>query len=173
MSSSILQDALLVVVVILILVLLLQLELQGGGLGVGEGELHLELGDLVLEEGDGGDAAVDGVPHTGVGLVDEAADGVGPLRRRHIEQHLADVAGAEHPVHHGEPLRLLRREVGREHALRRAPPPQKLARRARCPAPAPASRHCLQLQLASAGKQLMQRSRLQGGGCTGAELLPL
>ena len=173
MSSSILQDALLVVVVILILVLLLQLELQGGGLGVGEGELHLELGDLVLEEGDGGDAAVDGVPHPGVGLVDEAADGVGPLRRGHIEQHLADVAGAEHPVHHGEPLRLLRREVGREHALRRAPPPQKLARRARCPAPAPASRHSLLLQLASAGKQLMQRSRLQGGGCTGAELLLL
>jgi hypothetical protein len=50
--------------------------------------------------------------------------------RAYLEQ-LADIAGAEHPVHVGELVRLRGREVGREDTPRRAPPPQQLARRAR------------------------------------------
>ena len=39
------------------------LHLDAEDLGLGEGELHLELGNLLLEVGDGTDAAIDGVPH--------------------------------------------------------------------------------------------------------------
>jgi hypothetical protein len=48
----------------------------------------------------------------------------------YLEQ-LADIAGAEDLVHAGELVRLPGREVGREDAAGRAPPPQQLARRAR------------------------------------------
>ena len=45
------------------------LHLDAEDLGLGEGELHLELGDLLLEVGDGADAAVHGVPRACVRLV--------------------------------------------------------------------------------------------------------
>ena len=80
-----------------------------------------------------GDAAVDGVAEARLGLVADGDDGVEALVRRDLEQQLGDVAGAEHLVHVGELLRLLRREVGREHAPRQALAPQELARRARRP----------------------------------------
>jgi hypothetical protein len=69
-------------------------------------------------------------------------------------QQLADIAGAEDLVHAGELVRLPGREVGREDAAGRAPPPQQLARRARrrpgcprlrssssCRGPGPGHRH--------------------------------
>ena len=43
-------------------------------------------------------------------------------------KHLADIAGAKDLVDDGKLVRILRREVGREHALLGAPPPQQLAR---------------------------------------------
>ena len=43
-------------------------------------------------------------------------------------EHLADIAGAKDLVDDGKLVRILRREVGREHALLGAPPPQQLAR---------------------------------------------
>ena len=53
-------------------------------LGLGKGELHLELGNLLLEVGDGADAAVDRVPHPCVGLVHHAANRIGPLLSRQL-----------------------------------------------------------------------------------------
>jgi len=53
-------------------------------LGLGKGELHLELGNLLLEVGDGADAAVDRVPHPCVGLVHQAAHSVRPLLSRQL-----------------------------------------------------------------------------------------
>lgn len=55
--------------------------------------------------------------------------GVGHGERAYLE-HLADIAGPKHLVHVGELVRLCGREVGREHAPGRAPPPQQLAGRA-------------------------------------------
>ena len=43
-------------------------------------------------------------------------------------EHLADIAGAKDLVDDGKLVRILRREVGCEHALLGAPPPQQLAR---------------------------------------------
>jgi hypothetical protein len=62
-------------------------------------------------------------------------------RRAYLEQ-LADIAGAEHPVHAGKLVRLRGREVGREDTHRRAPPPQLLARRARRRRARPSSGSC-------------------------------
>ena len=60
-------------------------------------------------------------------------------------KHLADIAGAKDLVDDGKLVRILRREVGREHALLGAPPPQQLARcagrRAAAAAAAPAPGH--------------------------------
>jgi len=102
-------------------------------LGVRGVQLLLQAVDLALEHGDGADAAVDGVLDARLGLVGERAHGVLPLVRQQLVEQLGHVAGAEHLVHVGELLRLLRREVGREHAPRQALAPQELARRARRP----------------------------------------
>jgi hypothetical protein len=53
-------------------------------LSLGEGELHLELGDLLLEVGDGTDAAVDRISHPCVGLVHQAAHRIHPLMCRQL-----------------------------------------------------------------------------------------
>jgi hypothetical protein len=58
------------------------LHLDAEDLGLGEGEMHLELGDLLLEVGDGADAAVDRVPQARVGLVHQAAHRVRSLLGR-------------------------------------------------------------------------------------------
>lgn len=100
-------------------------------IGVGGVELSLKADDLALEDGDGADAAVDGVLHAGLRLVGQRVDGVFPLMREHLLQQLAHVARPEDLVHVTELLRLLRREIRREYALRQALPPQELARRAR------------------------------------------
>ena len=60
------------------------LHLDAEDLGLGEGELHLELGDLLLEEGDGADAAVHRVPHARVRLVHQAAHSVRSLLSRQL-----------------------------------------------------------------------------------------
>ncbi|BAS85263.1 Os03g0612450, partial [Oryza sativa Japonica Group] len=87
--------------------------------------------ELLLEDGDVGDAAVDGVAEARLGLVRQRVHGVLPLLRLQVVEQLRHVARAEHLVHVGELGRLVRREVGREHAPLRALPPQQLARRAR------------------------------------------
>ena len=59
-------------------------------------------------------------------------------------KHLADIAGAKDLVDDGKLVRILRREVGCEHALLGAPPPQQLARcagRGAAAAPAPGPGH--------------------------------
>lgn len=91
----------------------------------------MELAELVLEEGDDADAAVDGVAQPHVGLVGEGVDGVLALVGLELVEELGDVAGAEDLVDVGEFLGLVRREVRREHALRLALPPEELAGGAR------------------------------------------
>lgn len=84
-----------------------------------------------------GDAAVDGVAEAGLGLVGDGEHRLAALRDGDVEQQLRHVARPEHLVDRREPRRpLLRPEVGREHAVRRALPPQELARPARRPRPA-------------------------------------
>jgi hypothetical protein len=102
----------------------------GGGPDVGS-ELVAGLLDPELEDGDVGDASVDGVAEARVGLVGERVDGILPLHVRELVEELGDVAGAEHPVHVGELGWVVGREVGREHAPPRALAPEELARRAR------------------------------------------
>nr|GMC50190.1 serine, glycine, tyrosine and glutamine-rich protein-like [Ipomoea batatas] len=102
-----------------------------GQLGFGAAEVHLELAELVLEQRDDADAAVDGVAEPHVRLVSQRVHGVLALVRLQLVQQLRHVARAEHLVHARELLRLIRREIRREHALRLALPPQKLASRAR------------------------------------------
>nr|GMC54061.1 muscle M-line assembly protein unc-89-like isoform X2 [Ipomoea batatas] len=80
---------------------------------------------------DDADAAVDGVAEPHVSLVSQRVHGVLALVRLQLVQQLRHVARAEHLVHARELLRLIRREIRREHALRLALPPQKLASRAR------------------------------------------
>lgn len=52
-----------------------------GQLRLGAGEVHLELPELVLQQRDDADAAVDGVAEAHVGLVGEGIDGVFTLVR--------------------------------------------------------------------------------------------
>lgn len=98
-----------------------------GELGFGAAEIHLKLAELVLEERDDADAAVDGVAQPHVGFVSQRVDGVFALVRLQLVQKLRNVAGAEHFMNVGEFLRLIRREVRGEHALRQAFPPEELA----------------------------------------------
>lgn len=85
-----------------------------------------------------GDAAIDGVAEPGLGLVGDGDDGLAAVGDGEVGEELGGVAGAEHLVDRREPRRpLLRAEVGREHALRHAPPPQELARAARRPGSRP------------------------------------
>lgn len=94
-------------------------------------ELRLERLCLLLERGDGAHAAVDGIADARVGLVHQAAGGVGALILWHLHQHLGHIAGAEDFVHAREFLGLVRGEVGRERAFLRAPPSEQLARSTR------------------------------------------
>lgn len=110
---------------------------EGGGANVG-GELLfsivevvLDLLELVLEEGDVANTAINGVAQPRLGFVSKGIDGIFSLRRRELVQELGDVARSEDPVHVGELLRLVRWEVGRKDASLRALAPQELARRAR------------------------------------------
>lgn len=112
-------------------------ELVAGELGLGAGEVDLELAELVLEEGDDADAAVDGVPQAHVGLVRQRVHRVLPLLRLQLVQQLRHVARPEHLVHVRKLGRLVRRKIRREHALRLALSPQELARRARRRRPRP------------------------------------
>jgi hypothetical protein len=89
---------------------------------------------LLLEGEDLGDAAVDGVPEPGLRLVGDGDDGLAAVGDGEVGQQLGGVAGAEHLVDGGEARgALVAAEVGREHALRHAPPAQELARAARRP----------------------------------------
>jgi hypothetical protein len=97
----------------------------------GAGEVLLDQAEAVLEDGDDADTAVDGVAEAHVGLVGERVDGVLALAGIEVVEDLGNVAGAEDAVHVHELLRVVRREIGREHAARLALAPQELARRAR------------------------------------------
>jgi hypothetical protein len=91
-----------------------------------------EVGYLLLESEDVGDAAVDGVSQPGLGLVGDGGRRLAPVGGGHLLEQLRRVAGAEDLVDGGELRRpVLRAEVWREHALRRALAPQELARPAR------------------------------------------
>ena len=96
----------------------------------GESEVDLELTELVLEDGDDTDAAVDGVAETHVGLVGKGIDGVLSLVRAQLVEELGDVAGPEDLVDVRELLRLVRGKVRGEDAVRLALPAEELARRA-------------------------------------------
>ena len=104
-----------------------------GQLVAGAGELLLDETEAVLEDGDDADAAVDGVSEAHVGLVGERVDGVLALVGVELVEDLGHVAGAEDAVHVHELLRVVRREIGRKHAVWMALAPQELARRARRP----------------------------------------
>lgn len=91
-------------------------------------EIVLHLLQLVLEEGDVANATVNRVAKPRLGLVSKRIDGIFSLRRRELVQELGDVARPEDPVHVGELLWLVRREVGREDASLGALAPQELAR---------------------------------------------
>ena len=93
---------------LLLLLLLEQVELISG-----HGELVLELGDLVLQNGDDAQAAVHGVLLAGVGLVRNGFHSVLSLAGVDVLEDAQDVGDAEQPVHVLEPLGLVRREIGR------------------------------------------------------------
>lgn len=101
-----------------------------GELGFGAAEIHLELTQLVLEERNDADAAVNGVPEPHVGFVSEGVDGVLALVRVQFVEQLRYVAGTKHFVDVGELLGLVRREVWCKHALRLTFSPKKLTGRA-------------------------------------------
>ena len=101
-----------------------------GQLVAGAGELLLDETEAVLEDGDDADAAVDGVSEAHVGLVGERVHGVLALEGVELVQQLGHVAGAKDTVHVHELLRVVRWEVGREHAVRLALAAQELARSA-------------------------------------------
>jgi hypothetical protein len=95
-------------------------------------EVEREERYLLLQREDVGDAAVDGVAQPGLRLVGDGGRRLAPVAGGHLLQQLGRVAGAEDLVDGGELLRpVLRAEVRREHALRRALAPQELARPAR------------------------------------------
>lgn len=99
-----------------------------------DSKLALELRDLALEDRDGTHAPVDGVFDARIGLVSQGIDCVLALVDGEFVEQLGDVAGAENLVDIGEFVRLVRGEVGCEHAFCRALPAQELAcgaRRAR------------------------------------------
>lgn len=94
-----------------------QMVLVLGELGLGAAEVHLELAELVLEERDYSDAAVDGVTDAHVGLVGEGVNGVFALVGVEFVEEFGDVAGAEDFVDVGEFLGLVWGEVGGKNAL--------------------------------------------------------
>jgi hypothetical protein len=94
--------------------------------------IERSIGYLLLEREDVGDAAVDGVAQPGLRLVGDGGRRLAPVAGGHLLEQLRRVAGAEHLVDGGELRRpVLRAEVWREHALRRALASQELARAAR------------------------------------------
>lgn len=98
-----------------------------GELGFGAIKVHLELAELVLEERDDPDAAVDGVTEPHLGLIGEGIDGVFTLVRVQVVEELGDVASAEDSVDVGELLRLIGWEVRCKCTLGLAFAAQKLA----------------------------------------------
>lgn len=98
---------------------------------LGSVELHLDLPELVLKNGDESNATVHRVPQPRLRFIRQGLHRIVSLRRVELVQQLGHVAGTENLVHISKPLRVVRRKVRREHALLRALPPQKLARRAR------------------------------------------
>lgn len=86
-------------------------------------KVRLDLLQPLLEEGDESDAAIDRVPEAGLRLVGQGVDGVIALRSAELVEDLGDIAGAEDLVDVGKPLGVVRWEVRREDALRRALPP--------------------------------------------------
>ena len=90
------------------------------------------INDLLLKGEDVSNAAVHRISDSGLGFVGNGDDGLAAVGGRHVQQQLRHVAGAEHLVYGGEPRgALLRAEIGGEHALRRALPPEELACAAR------------------------------------------
>ncbi|KAG5544612.1 hypothetical protein RHGRI_017144 [Rhododendron griersonianum] len=69
-----------------------------------------------MQESNGADAAVDGVPQPRLDLVDEGVDGIVALVLRHVDEDLGNVAGAEDFVDLGELFGLVGAEVGGEKA---------------------------------------------------------
>jgi len=94
------------------------------------GKLLLDLAKAMLEDGDDADAPIDGVAEPHVRLIGERVHGVLALVGVQLVEDLGDVAGAEDTVHVHELLRVVRREIGREHAVRLALASEELARRA-------------------------------------------
>ena len=105
--------------------------LQKVELLAGDGELVLELGHLVLQDGDDAQAAMHGVLLARVGLVGDGFDGVLALAGVDVLEDAQNVGHAEQLVHVLEPLRLVGREIGRQRAVGRAFAALVLARRAR------------------------------------------
>ena len=102
-----------------------------GELGFGAAEVDLELAELMLEEGDDANAAVDGVTEAHVGLVGQGIDSILALAGEQLVQKLGDVACSEHFVDVCKFLGLVRREVGGKHALKLALAPKELTCRTR------------------------------------------
>lgn len=82
---------------------------------------------MVLKDGDDADAAVDGVTEAHIGFVGEGIDGVFTLVRVEFVEEFSDVAGAEDAMNVDELLRVVRREIRREYAVRLAFSPEKFA----------------------------------------------
>lgn len=93
----------------------------GGGvsnqISIGGVEFLLKTKDVTLEDGDGTDAAVDGVFHAGLSLVGKRVYSVLPLVGLDLVEDLAHIARSEYLVDVGEFGRLLGWEVGREYAF--------------------------------------------------------
>ena len=94
-------------------------------------ELALDLPKSVLEYRDETHTTVDWVPEPSLGFISQRLDRVVSLRCAELVENLGDIACAKNPVDVKKPLRIIRWEVGCEHAFLRAFSPQKLARSAR------------------------------------------
>lgn len=101
-----------------------------GEFGFGTGKIHLKLAELVLEERDDSNAAVDGIAEAHVSLVGKRVDGVLTLVGVQLVKQFGDVACPEHFVNVCKLLRLVRWEVGCKYTLWLALASQEFARRA-------------------------------------------
>lgn len=88
-----------------------------GEFGFGTAKVHLELAELVLEERDDSDAAVDRVTEAHIGLVGQGIDCVFTLVGVQLVEKFGDIACSEHFVNICELLGLVWWEVRCEHAL--------------------------------------------------------
>lgn len=80
---------------------------------------------LLLEGEEGPNASIDRVLDPCICLVAQRVDGIVSRRGRELLQPLGDVGGPEDLVYVGEPRALVRLEVGRKHARRRALPAER------------------------------------------------